>query len=85
MSKESARQFVNRMQGDEGFAGEVEKLGSKEERATFIKQKGFDFTKGELMDAALELNALDVVGGKCCGMTCENDSGCSQEPYCRPV
>ena len=85
MSTESAKPFVKKMQDDNGFAREVEKLVSKEERATFIKQRGFDFTKGELMDVVMELNALDVVGGKCCGFTCENDSGCAKEPYCRPV
>lgn len=85
MSTESAKNFVKRMVEDKGFAAAVEKLVSKEERATFLKQRGFDFTKGELVDAAMELNALDVVGGKCCGLTCENDSGCAKEPYCRPV
>ena len=33
MSKESAKQFINRMQEDKEFAGVVEKLGGKEERA----------------------------------------------------
>ena len=75
MSKESARQFVKRMQDDKGFAGEVEKLDNKVERATFIKKQGFEFTKEELTAVASELNAVDVVGGKCCGIRCESDCG----------
>jgi len=74
MSTESAKKFVKRMQEDNGFAGEVEKLVGKEERATFFKQEGFAFTKEELTDAAMELNATEVVGGKCCGHNCEKDA-----------
>ena len=74
MSIESAKHFVQRMQEDKAFAGAVEKLSGKEVRAAFIKQDGFDFTKEELTDAALEMNAVDVVGGRCCGTKCERDS-----------
>ena len=65
------------MEGKE-FAGAVEKLNSKEERADFIKQEGFDFSKEELTAAAAELNAVDVVGGSCCGSNCESDSPCKR-------
>ena len=75
MSTESAKQFVKRMQDDKAFAAAVEKLSSKEERGTFVKQEGFDFTREELTAAAAELNAVDVVGGKCCGRRCECDCG----------
>ncbi len=73
MSTESAKKFVNRMQEDKTFAGAVEKLRGKEERVAFLKQGGFDFTMEELTAAATELNAVDVVGGKCCGYTCEKE------------
>ncbi len=75
MSTESAKKFVKQMQEDKAFAAAVEKLGGKEERAAFAKQAGFDFTKEELNAAASELNAVDVVGGRCCGQTCENEPG----------
>ena len=73
MSTESAKQFVKKMVEDKTFAEAVEKLGGKEERTAFIKQEGFDFCKEEMTDAASELNAVDVVGGKCCGVTCESE------------
>ena len=76
MSIESAKKFVKRMQEDPLFAEAVDKLGSKEERAAFIKKDGFDFTTGELADAASELNAVDVVGGRCCGYHCESEARC---------
>ena len=73
MSIESAKQFVKRMQNDKAFAAAVEKLSSKEERGAFVKQEGYDFTMQELTDTASKLDAVDVVGGQCCGHTCEND------------
>ena len=71
MSTERAKLFVKKMMEEKAFAEKVEKLSNKEERAAFIKQEGFDFTKEELTDAASELNAVDVVGGSCCGVDCE--------------
>ena len=73
MSRESAKQFVKKMMEDKEFASEVEKLDDKEDRSAYIKQEGFEFTREELIAAAAELNAVDVVGGKCCGMTCESE------------
>ena len=73
MSTERAKLFVKKMMEEKAFAEKVEKLSNKEERAAFIKQEGFDFTKEELTDAASELNAVDVVGGHCCGITCEKE------------
>jgi len=73
MSTESAKQFIKRMQEDKAFAGTVEKLVGKEERAAFVKKEGFEFTREEMTAAAAELNAVDVVGGKCCGQTCESE------------
>ncbi len=73
MSKESAKKFVKRMQEDKAFAGAVEKLGGKEELTAFVKKEGFEFDREELNAAASELNAVDVVGGRCCGQTCESD------------
>ena len=73
MSTESAKKFVKRMQEDKAFANAVEKLDGKEARTGFLKQGGFDFTQEELTAAASELNAVDVVGGKCCGQTCESE------------
>ena len=64
---------MKRMQEDKTFAAAVEKLSSKEERVTFVKQEGYDFTMQELIDTVSKLDAVDVVGGKCCGQTCEND------------
>ena len=75
MSKESAKKFVTRMQEDKAFAGAVEKLGDKEKRTAFLKQGEYDFTMEELNAAVSELNAVDVVGGKCCGQTCEREPG----------
>ena len=77
MSMESAKQFVKRMQEDEAFAAAVGKLDGKEARTAFLKQGGFDFTQEELASAASEMNAVDVVGGRCCGMTCEMEC-----PHC---
>ena len=71
MSIASAKKFVKRMQEDKEFAGAVEKLGGKEERAAFVKQESFDFNLEELTAVAAELNAVNVVGGRCCGGTCE--------------
>ena len=73
MSIESAKKFVKKMTEDPLFAEAVEKLGSKEDRTAFMKQEGFDFSLEELTSAASELNAVDVVGGRCCGSNCEND------------
>ena len=73
MSIESAKKFVKKMMEDKEFAESVEKLSGKEERAAFIKQEGFDFCKEEMTAAASALNAVDVVGGKCCGVTCESE------------
>ena len=74
MSIESAKKFVKRMQEDQTFALTLKKLEGKDERSAMIKQQGFDFSKEELIAAASELNAVDVVGGKCCGATCESHS-----------
>ena len=52
MSIESAKKFVKCMQEDKAFAGAVEKLGGKEERAVLITQEGFDFTLEEMTTAA---------------------------------
>ena len=73
MSTESAKKFVKRMQEDKEFAEAVEKLDGKEDRTAFIKQEGFAFTTHELTAVVSELNAVDVVGGKCCGYTCEKE------------
>ena len=73
MSVESAKKFVNRMQEDKSFAKAMEKLDGKEMRIALLKQEGFAFTMEELISAASEMNAVDVVGGKCCGQTCEKE------------
>ena len=73
MSTESAKMFVNRMQEDKSFAKAMENLDGKEKRIAFLKQEGFDFSMEELSSAASELNAVNVVGGKCCGRTCEKE------------
>ena len=75
MTTENAEKFVKRMQEDKAFAAAVEKLGSKEERGAFVKQEGYDFTMQELIDTVSKLDAVDVVGGKCCGQTCEREPG----------
>ena len=80
MSKESAKNFVTRMQEDKAFAAAVEKLGGKEERAAFMKREGFDFAREELVAAAMEMHAVDVVGGSCCGYTCETEHQCPTDP-----
>ena len=74
MSNESAKRFVTRMVEDKVFAEKMEKLDGKGERTAFIKQEGFDFSMEELTAAASELNTVDVVGGDCCGTTCETDN-----------
>ena len=76
MAKESAREFMQKMLTDKSFADEVEKLEGAEERAAFLRRHGYDFGREELTEAASEMNAVDVVGGKCCGHRCENDTGC---------
>ena len=73
MSKESAKEFANKMLEDKAFAKAVGRLDSREARNGFIQQQGYDFSREELTDAARELNATDVVGGKCCGATCESE------------
>ena len=79
MSTESAKEFVKKMQEDKVFAAAVEELDSKEVRMAFLKQKGFDFTREEITAVVSELNAVDVVGGKCCGFRCETDCGNSDK------
>jgi hypothetical protein len=59
---------------DKVFAEKMENLDGKGERTAFIKQEGFDFSMEELTAAASELNTVDVVGGDCCGTTCEIDN-----------
>ena len=78
MSTESAKMFVKKMMEDKEFAATVQKLTNRDDRNALIRQEGFEFSKEELIDAASELNAMDVVGGHCCGATCENVS-------CHPV
>ena len=79
MSAESAKKFVNRMQEDKSFAKAMENLDGKEKRIAFLKQEGFDFSMEELAAAATALNAVDVVGGSCCGRTCEHEA-CPKDP-----
>ena len=71
MSTESAKQFVKKMMEDKVFAETIGKLGGKEEWDAFLQKEGFDFSPQEMTDAASELNAVDVVGGGCCGSACE--------------
>ena len=71
MSTESAKMFAKKMMEDKEFAATMQKLSNGEDRAAFVRQEGFEFSKEELIDAASELNAVDVVGGHCCGQTCE--------------
>ena len=74
MAKESAREFMQKMLTDKSFAEAVEKLEGAEERAAFLRRQGYDFDREELAEAASEMNAVDVVGGRCCGGKCENDT-----------
>ena len=76
MSKESAKEFVKRLQEDKTLYEKLGKLDNKEDWTGFVRQEGFDFDRAELMDAASELNAMDVAGGKCCGIRCENYAPC---------
>ena len=85
MSKESAIAFVQKMAEDRAFAESMEKLGSVQERIAFVKAEGFDFSREEVTEAAIEMNALDVSGGRCCTVTCEKDQHCDRAStsYCR--
>ena len=88
MSKESAREFMQKMLTDRSFAEEVEKLEGAEERAAFVRRLGYDFGRKELTEAAMELNEANVSGGRCCTMTCESEPHpCSNDrfstSYCR--
>ena len=71
MSTESAKKIVQQMQEDRIFAAEMGKRSAREDRLIFLQQEGFDFTMEELVAAASEMNAVDVVGGRCCGGNCE--------------
>ena len=73
MSTESAKKFLTKMLEDKVFAEAVEKQDGKEAREALIRKEGFDFTRDELTTSASEMNAVDVVGGKCCGSSCEHD------------
>ena len=77
MTTESAKNFIKRIQEDKEFAGKIEKITDQKERTAFIKMEGFDFTREELTDAASEMNAVDVAGGKCCAASCESESYCN--------
>ena len=86
MSKESAKAFVKKMAEDRAFSEAMEKLGSVQERTAFAKAEGFDFSREEMTEAAMELNAADVSGGRCCSIRCENEP-CGNDrastSYCR--
>ena len=77
MAKDSAKEFIQKMLTDRSFAEEVEKLEGAEEREAFLRRHGYDFGREELTEAASEMNATDVTGGKCCGNTCEKDARCN--------
>ena len=70
--------FAKKMMENKEFAATVQKFTNRDDRNAFIRQEGFEFSKEEMIDAASELNAVDVVGGHCCGTSCESDR-------CHPV
>ena len=47
MSLESAKLFIEKMKTDSEFREKVVALKTKEERKSFVKNEGFDFTKEE--------------------------------------
>ena len=75
MSLESAKKFVEKMQQNDNFAKSFFACTDPEERKAFIKENGFEFTKEEIDEAR---EGIDVAGGSCCGVTCENEP-CNNE------
>lgn len=59
MSIESAQSFVERMKKDEEFAKKVEAFEDAEQRMTYVKESGFEFTFEELNVAAPILSEQD--------------------------
>ncbi len=76
MSLESAKKFVEKVEKDENFAKSFFACADPEERKSFIKENGFEFTKEEI-DKIREV--INVSAGKCCGRTCEQEV-CNQSP-----
>ena len=79
MSKESAREFVERIRNDEEFRKRVAGASSREERAEIAKSEGFDFAPEELKSVTAELSVEEleaVAGGVWCGFTHESEGHC---------
>ncbi|MFP4285623.1 MAG: Nif11-like leader peptide family natural product precursor [Desulfovermiculus sp.] len=60
MSKEQAREFIDRLDRDEDFKKEVTNCKNSEERIQFIKSQGFDFTTDEIKEVTEELSEQDL-------------------------
>ena len=80
MSLESAKKFVEKMQKDDNFAKSFYACSDPEKRKAFIKENGFEFTKEEMNEVRED---VDVAGGRCCGVTCENEP-CNNDHSCGP-
>jgi predicted ribosomally synthesized peptide with nif11-like leader len=52
MSVESAKKFLEMVKGDEDFRKKLENASSDDARKRIVEDKGFDFTKVELKEAA---------------------------------
>ena len=65
MSLESARAFMERMKTDEDFRKKVTECKDKEDRMSFVKQTGYDFTAEDigLVKAELIEDELGSVAG----------------------
>ena len=77
MSMESARQFLSRVESDEGFRQGLGACKSREAQHEFARAAGFDFTVDEVRAASTEIQDDDldrVSGGNCCGSTCESEN-----------
>jgi len=51
MSIESAKNYIERLKTDEEFRNTVISFSTSQERTKFIRTKGFDFTKDEVLQA----------------------------------
>ena len=59
MSIEAAKEFLEKMRTDEGYAQSVVEAESQEARAKLVKEQGFEFNKEELENAAAAFGSGD--------------------------
>jgi predicted ribosomally synthesized peptide with nif11-like leader len=60
MSIESAKAYFERLKKDNDFAKKLSCLNNLEEKLTFIKSEGFDFTRDEISKLTVGLSESEL-------------------------